>query len=352
MALSDILSPTMDVDAFRPENLPKVAKLAAYAKPEAGRSLFQLLTTAALFAGGWFAMYKSLALPYWATLLLAVPTGGLLVRLFIFQHDAGHGSFFASKRANDLTGFCIGVLTLTPYQFWQKTHAIHHATSGNLDERGFGDIDTLTVREYRSLSPREQLKYRAYRHPLTMFLVGPLFQFMIKHRWPWNVPFSWKREWRSVHLTNLALAGVLALAAATIGLKSFFLVQLPVTFISCAIGAWLFYIQHQYDTTYWERDDRWDYFQASMQGSSYYVLPKVLQWFSGNIGLHHIHHYNSRIPNYKLQACYDENPEFRNVTKLTILSSLHCIRLALWDEERKELVSFRDLERPRQRLAA
>lgn len=344
MAISEILSPKMDVDGFRPENLPKVAKLAAYARAETHKSLFQLFNTAIPFGVMWALMYKSLALPYWATLLLAIPTGGLLVRLFIMQHDAGHGSFFASKKANDLVGFIIGVLTITPYEYWQKTHAIHHATSGNLDKRGYGDIDTLTVREYQSLSPREQFKYRAYRHPFTMFVVGPLFQFMVKHRWPWNVPFTWKREWRSVHLTNLALVIVTALAAATIGLKSFFLVQLPITVVSCAAGAWLFYVQHQYEDTYWERDDRWDYFDASTRGSSMYVLPKVLQWFTGNIGLHHIHHYNSRIPNYKLQACFDENPEFQKVTQLNLWTGLKSIHLALWDESRQKLVSFSDLK--------
>jgi omega-6 fatty acid desaturase (delta-12 desaturase) len=178
-----------------------------------------------------------------------------------------------------------------------------------------------------------------------MFLVGPAFQFMIKHRFPWNVPFSWKREWQSVHRTNLALAVILGIASLTMGLKNFLAIQIPVTLVSCSVGAWLFYIQHQYEDTYWENDKDWDYFDASIRGSSLYVLPKWLQWFTGNIGLHHIHHYNSRIPNYKLQQCYDENREFQNVTKLTLLSSLACIRLALWDETRKKLVGFGDVEK-------
>jgi acyl-lipid omega-6 desaturase (Delta-12 desaturase) len=343
MAMSEIFSPKMDVDSFRAENLPRVAKLASYAKPEASKSLFQLLSTAGLFGLSWYVTYKSLSLPYWATLLLSVLTAGFVVRLFIFQHDAGHGAFFPSKKANDLTGFFIGVLTLTPYEFWQKTHAIHHATSGNLDKRGFGDIDTLTVKEYLGLSSREKLMYRAYRHPFTMFIVGPFFQFVVKHRFPYNIPYSWKREWKSVLLNNLGILGVLLLAWQTVGLKDFFLVQIPVTYLSSTLGAWLFYVQHQYEDTYWERDDKWDYFEASIRGSSFYVLPKVFQWFTGNIGLHHIHHYNSRIPNYRLQQCYDENPEFQRATRLTLASGLKSIRLALWDEERKKLVSFRDL---------
>jgi acyl-lipid omega-6 desaturase (Delta-12 desaturase) len=352
MPISEILSTQMDVDAFRPEHLPNVAKLASYARPEAKKSLFQLFNTIVPFAAIWFILYKSLSFPYWVTLLLAIPAAGLEVRLFIMQHDAGHGSFFKSKKANDFLGFWIGVLTLTPYEYWQKTHAIHHATSGNLDERGFGDIDTMTVREYMALSPARKLQYRAYRHPLTMFFLGPFFQFVIRHRYPYNIPRAWKREWRSVYLTNLALAGVLFVAWKTVGIKTFLLIQAPVTLMCCAIGSWLFYIQHQYEDTYWERDENWDYFDASMKGSSMYVLPKVLQWFTGNIGIHHVHHYNSRIPNYKLQACFDENPELQNVTRLTLWSSLKCTRLALWDEDRKKLIGFRDLNQEPQRMAA
>jgi omega-6 fatty acid desaturase (delta-12 desaturase) len=291
----------------------------------------------------WFITYKSLVYSYWVTLLLAVPTTLFVIRLFIIQHDAGHGSFFSSRKANDLVGFWIGVLTLSPYQYWQKTHAIHHATSGNLDKRGFGDIDLLTVDEYKGLSRWGQFKYRAYRHPITMFIVGPFLQFGLVHRLPLNIPKSWKREWKSVHLTNLVLLAVGLLAWKTIGFKNFLLVQVPITFLSCVIGSWLFYIQHQYENTYWRRDHEWDYFEASVKGSSYYVLPKILQWFTGSIGLHHIHHYNSRIPNYALQKCFDENPEFQNVTRLTLWSSLKCIPLALWNEHSQKLVAFRSI---------
>lgn len=343
MAVPTSFAPKIDVSYTQIDALPKISKLMGYAQSETKKSLWQVVNTAIPFGFMWYLTYKSLALPYWVTLLLSIPTSLFVVRLFIMQHDAGHGSFFKSHRANDLIGYWIGVLTLSPYHYWQKTHAIHHATSGNLDKRGFGDIDTLTVAEYQSLSRWDQFKYRAYRHPLTMFVVGPFFQFVIKHRFPYNIPKSWKREWRSVHLTNLALVTVLCAAGVTLGLKNFLLVQLPITFLACFAGAWLFYIQHQYADTYWRRDKDWDYFEASVKGSSYYVLPKILQWFTGSIGLHHIHHYNSRIPNYALQKCYDENPEFQKVTRLSILSSLKCIRLALWDETNEKLISFRDL---------
>jgi omega-6 fatty acid desaturase (delta-12 desaturase) len=341
MPVSTTFSPKLDVAYSKIDALPPISKLMGYATADTKKSLWQIVNTAIPFGMMWVVTYKSLAYPYWVTLLLSVPTALFVVRLFIMQHDAGHGSFFRSHKANDFIGFWIGILTLSPYQYWQKTHAIHHATSGNLDKRGFGDIDTLTVTEYDSLSTWERFKYRAYRHPLTMFVVGPFFQFVIKHRFPYNIPPSWKREWRSVHLTNLVLLGVLLLAWSTIGVKNFLLVQIPVTFLSCFLGAWLFYIQHQYPDTYWKRDKDWDYFQASVKGSSYYVLPKILQWFTGSIGLHHIHHYNSRIPNYGLQKCFDENPEFQSVTRLTIRSSLACIRLALWDEEKQKLISFK-----------
>lgn len=346
MAVATTFSPKLDTAYSKIDALPPISKLMGYAKADTKKSLWQILNTAIPFGIMWYATYKSLAYSYWVTMLLSIPTALFVVRLFIMQHDAGHGSFFKSHKANDFIGFWIGILTLSPYQYWQKTHAIHHATSGNLDKRGFGDIDTLTVAEYRGLSRWEQFKYRAYRHPLTMFVVGPFFQFVIKHRFPYNIPKSWKREWKSVHLTNLVLAGVLLLAWSTIGLKNFLLVQIPVTFLSCFLGAWLFYIQHQYADTYWKRDTDWDYFQASVKGSSYYVLPKILQWFTGSIGLHHIHHYNSRIPNYELQKCFDENPEFQSVTRLTILSSLACIRLALWDEDKEKLISFKSLSVP------
>lgn len=320
-----------------------VEKLAPYARPDLKRSLFQLANSALLFAGLWTLMLLSLKVSYWLTLALAIPTAGMSIRLFIIQHDCGHGSFFRSRRANDAVGFVLGVVTFTPYGYWRKTHAIHHATSGNLDERLLGDVTTLTVREYLGLPLRRRWAYRAYRHPLVLFVVGPFYQFLLKHRLPFDLPLSWKREWASVLRTNLALVAVGVLAWATIGLKALLLVQLPITMISGIAGIWLFYIQHQYEDAYWKRNEDWDFHDAGFEGSSFYDLPRIMHWFTGNIGVHHVHHMSSRIPNYRLLECHRAHPEFERVKRLTFWKSLHCARLKLWDEKAGRLVSFRGL---------
>lgn len=317
--------------------------LKPYKKPQLGSSLFQLLTTAPLFFLTWALMYWSLDVSYWLTVALAFPAGGLLIRLFIFQHDCGHGSFFPSQKANNAVGFLLGVLTLTPYGYWRRTHAIHHATTGDLDNREFGDIKTLTVAEYRARSPRDQFLYRLYRSPLVLFFVGPLFQFVVKHRLPMDIPWKWKKEWASVLWTNVALAVVIGALWVTIGIKAVLLVHLPILVITTSVGVWLFYVQHQFEDTYWRGNENWNYHEAALAGSSYYRLPKVLQWFTGNIGLHHVHHLSSRIPNYLLQKCHDENPELHGVTILTLGESFRTARLRLWDEERERLIGFRDL---------
>jgi omega-6 fatty acid desaturase (delta-12 desaturase) len=288
-------------------------------------------------------MIYSLNYGYWVTLLFAVPTAGFLVRLFIIQHDCGHGAFFPSRTANNTLGFLLGVVTLTPYTYWRKTHAIHHATAGNLDRRGWGDITTLTVKEYLALPKHRQLAYRLYRHPGLMFLVGPAFQFIVKHRFPWDLPSRQKRAWRSVHLTNLILVLLVSLFSLTIGLPRLLLVQLPVTLIASVIGVWLFYIQHQFEPTYWQHHNHWQFHRAGLQGSSYYDLPAVLRWFTANIGLHHIHHLNSQIPSYKLQQCFNDTPPLQNVTRLTLWRSLRCASLKLWDEGQQKLVGFQRL---------
>jgi len=319
------------------------ALLRPYRSPVLARSLFQLISTVLLFAAGLTLMLWSLDLSYALTLALAVPTAGLLVRLFIIQHDCGHGSFFDSRRANDLVGSAIGVVMLTPYHYWRKTHAIHHATHGDLDRRDFGDIMTLTVAEYRALSRSGRIGYRFYRNLFVMLVLGPIYQFGIKHRFPFDAPRSWRREWASVLWTNLGIAAVLIAAGLTIGVGSLALVYLPVMLIASAAGIWLFYVQHQFEDSYWTENERWSFHKAGTQGSSFYDLPRVLHWFTGNIGYHHIHHLASQIPNYRLPRCYAENPELQEVTRLTLLESLRCARLKLWDEAQGKLVGFGDI---------
>ena len=325
--------------------------LARYRGSDLRRSLWQLVNTATLFVACWYASYRSLEVGYWLTLLCAVPSALMVARLFMIQHDCGHGSFFKSTTANTTLGYILGVFTLVPYTYWRKTHAIHHSSSGNLDGRDFGDIDTLTVREYLSRSPFKRLMYRLYRHPAVLLLIGPAYQFVFKHRLPLDIPKGWRREWLSVHVTNIGLAAVIALMWWLVGLKAFLLVQLPITLVAGAIGVYLFYVQHQYEDTYWRYREAWNYYASGMEGASHLVMPKILQWCTANIGLHHIHHMASRIPNYRLQKAFDENPVLHQVTTLTLRQSVHTLWLTLWDEDEKKLVRFRELKRIRQRIA-
>jgi omega-6 fatty acid desaturase (delta-12 desaturase) len=285
-------------------------------------------------------------------LLLAIPTAGVMVRLFIIQHDCGHGSFFRSRRANDTLGFFLGILTMSPYQYWRRQHAIHHATSGNLDERGVGDVSTLTVKEYQALPVGKRLAYRLYRNSFILFFLGPVYVFILKHRFPFDVPRTWKKEWVSVFTTNLALAAVFVVMALTIGFQRFLMIQLPVTLIAATAGVWLFYVQHQFENTYWKRGADWDFFEACIQGSSFYDLPRILHWFTGNIGFHHVHHLASLIPNYRLKQCMRDNPELQEVQHLSLRQSLKCARLKLWDEETAKLIRFRDLRPARSRAGS
>jgi omega-6 fatty acid desaturase (delta-12 desaturase) len=315
-------------------------RLAPFRRPSTARSVWQLVSTALLLAGAWTLMYFSLGVGYWLTLLLAVPAAFFLMRLFIVQHDCGHGSFFRSPRVADIVGSALGVLTLTPYHYWKKAHAMHHATSGNLEHRGFGDIDTLTVGEYQALSRWGRFKYRVYRHPVILFGVGAVLHFFVRHRLPTIVPRTWTRARWSIFWTDVALAGFVVGMGLLVGFRQFLLVHVPLMTLSCSMGVWLFYVQHQFEPTYWEHDEQWAYNDAALVGSSYYRLPRLLQWATGNIGLHHVHHLSARIPNYRLQEALESIPELQRVTTLTLRESLRCVRLALWDERERKLVRF------------
>ena len=316
--------------------------LAPYRQPNHGRAALELLVTVVPLAGLWVLMWIALDISYWLALPLAVPAAGFLVRLFMIQHDCGHGSFVRSRRANDWIGRSIGVLTLTPYGYWRQSHATHHATSGNLDRRGIGDIDVLTVSEYRGLSLWGRLRYRVYRHPLVMFGIGPAYVFIVQQRLPLGFKSGKRESWSSTMTTNVVIALIAAAFVALIGFKAFLLLYLPVVLLAGSIGVWLFYVQHQFGDTTWQNDEKWDLHDAALHGSSYYDLPWLLRWFTANIGVHHVHHLCSRIPYYRLACVLRDHPELRDVGRLTLRESLSCVRLALWDETRRRMVSFRE----------
>ena len=312
---------------------------------DAERSIFQLVTTGTVFILLLIIMGVASRGHYWLTLLLSVPTAGLLVRLFIIQHDCGHGSFFASRLANDILGRALSLLTLTPYSSWKAGHAAHHASTGNLDRRGSGDVETMTVAEYQSSGFLRRLGYRLYRNPLVMVLFGAPINFIVLQRLPTGSALRDRKRRNSILALDLALIVAFGLPCALFGAWTILMTYLPVIVIGSWIGNWLFYVQHQFEETHWERGGDWDFHVAAMAGSSYFKLPPVLQWFSGNIGLHHVHHLCSRVPNYRLQACLDAAPELHGVTRLiTLRESLGCWRLALWDERRNVLVGFRNLK--------
>ena len=315
--------------------------LTRYRQPSNGRGVFEIGITIIPLVALWLLAWLTLDLGYWLSLLIAVPAAGFLVRLFMIQHDCGHGSFFRHRMANDWVGRVIGVLTLTPYHFWQRSHAMHHATSGNLDRRGFGDIDTLTVREYRALSRWRRLRYRLYRHPAVMFGVGPAYLFVLQHRLPVGLMRAGRGPWLSTMATNLAIAVIVAALIWLIGVKAFLLVHLPIMLLAASAGVWLFYVQHQFEQTTWADDSRWNLHEAALHGSSHYELPPVLRWFTANIGVHHVHHLCSRIPCYRLPQVLRDHPELRDVGRLTLWQSFRCVRLVLWDERQHRLVSFK-----------
>jgi omega-6 fatty acid desaturase (delta-12 desaturase) len=296
-------------------------------------------------------MYLSLSVSWWLTFPLALLAGGLLVRVFIIFHDCGHGSFFKSRVANDVTGFIAGLLTFTPYYHWRWEHSLHHASSGDLDRRGTGDIWTMTVQEYLESSRWRRFAYRLARNPLILFVIAPVFLFAIRERFP--SPSANTRERHSVWLMNTALFAMVVSLSLIFGWKEYLLIQLTIMVFSGAIGVWMFYVQHQFEGTYWERGEAWEYTAAALQGSSFYRLPRLLQWFTGNIGFHHIHHLSPRIPNYNLERCHRSNPLFEQVQAVTMLTSLKSLTFHLWDEQKRRLVSFGQIRHlPRVKTAA
>lgn len=317
--------------------------LHQYQQPDVKRSLWQIINSIIPYLALLVAMYFSLEISYWLTLLLAIPAAGLMVRIFIISHDCGHGSFFKSQKARDIIGFITGVIAFVPYKQWRHSHAIHHATCANLDRRGLGDIWTLTVEEYLALSFWRRMEYRLYRNPFILFGVGTLYLFLIGQRFPEKG--AKKKERNSVHFTNLALLAAILVTTLTIGIKSYLLIQLPILFFGAIAGVWLFYVQHQFEDVYWERNQSWDFQAAALQGSSYYKLPGIFRWFTGNIGFHHIHHLNSRIPNYYLKQCHQILTQHIEIEPITLMKSLKSLKCRLWDEENYKLVGFGYLKR-------
>jgi acyl-lipid omega-6 desaturase (Delta-12 desaturase) len=317
--------------------------LAPYRTPDARQSIIEIVLTAVPFLVLWGAAYVSLSVSYWLTLFFCVLTSLFLVRLFLIQHDCGHGSFFERRESNDWVGRTIGVLTMTPYQVWRHSHAKHHAGSGNLDRRGHGDIDTLTVREYRAMTPLQRLLYRIYRFPPVMFGIGPVYVFMLKQRLPFDFMKGGLKFWISAMGTNVALVVLWGSMIWLVGWKEFLMVHLPVCVITGAVGIWLFYVQHQFEDSYWAESHEWTVEEAALYGSSHYDLPQPFRWLTANIGVHHVHHLYSRIPYYKLQKVMRDFPELASIRRFGFIESLACLRVRFWDEELKRMVSIREV---------
>jgi omega-6 fatty acid desaturase (delta-12 desaturase) len=338
------MAPTLD-QASGPSETAWLKILSKYRKPHAGRSTFELAVTVIPFTALWILSWLAVHYGIWIGMVLVIPAAAFLLRLFMIQHDCGHGSFFARRRIDDWTGRVIGVLTMTPYDYWRRAHATHHASAGNLDERGVGDIATLTVKEYKALSATGRLKYRLYRNPLVMFGIGPIWVFLFKQRLPFGMMRSGALPWVSTMATNGAIAILAALLIWWIGVVPFLLVHLPIVVLAAAAGVWLFYVQHQFEDTHWSEGNEWQFQQAALHGSSHYDLPLVLRWITGNIGIHHVHHLSSKVPYYRLPEVLRDYPELGDIGRITIMQSLRCVNLVLWDEGSKRLVSFREARR-------
>jgi acyl-lipid omega-6 desaturase (Delta-12 desaturase) len=317
--------------------------LAPYARPHLGRSALDLATSVVPFLAGWAGMYLGLEIGYWFSLCLAFPTAGFLLRTFIVFHDCTHGSFLPTKRANHVLGVFTGLLVFTPFARWRHQHAVHHGSAGDLDRRGTGDVHTVTLDEYRAMSGMGRFAYRLFRNPLVMFTIGPIYSMMIMPRF---VPVDERPRIRnSVLLTNLALAVVITAGCLVFGPFTFFIIEGPVVLLAGMAGVFLFYVQHQFEDVYWESSDRWSYAEAALRGSSYLKLPQPLQWFSGNIGLHHVHHLNAKVPNYHLQAAHDNNPIFHDVPVLTLWDGIKTARFKVIDDRTGRLLTWGDVRR-------
>lgn len=340
-----VCSAPRDGGRSRPDAVAWGRALRPYRGSNAVRGARELAVTVIGFASIVYSMIWAIEIelfPLYALLIL--PASGFLVRLFMIQHDCAHRSFFPSRRANDCVGRLIGIATLTPHDHWRTSHAFHHASSGDLDRRGIGDVLTLTVAEYLARSPWGRFRYRLYRHPAVMFGIGPSFLFLLHNRLPLGFIKNGWRPWLSTMATNFGIGAALALLIATVGVRTFLWVYPPTVLIAAAAGVWLFYVQHQFEGVYWERQAEWDYYTAALKGSSFYQLPKVLQWFSGNIGFHHIHHLSPRIPNYNLERCHRAEPLFQIVKPVTFFASFKSLTFRLWDEQRRKLVGFGGLK--------
>jgi omega-6 fatty acid desaturase (delta-12 desaturase) len=314
------------------------AIVAKYEKPSLGRAIWQMVNTLVPFAALWWLMSITVTVSWWYTVPLAILAAGFVVRAFIIFHDCGHGSFFANRTANNVVGFITGMITFTPYLQWRWEHAVHHATNGDLDRRSVGDVWTMTVKEFEAASPGKRFLYRLNRNPFILFAIVPVFLFMVHQRFP--NPKASPREKRSAWWMNLALVGMMTAMSLWLGFKTYIILQVIVMGVAASAGVWLFYVQHQFEDTYWERSENWDFLTAALKGSSFYKLPKILQWFSGNIGFHHIHHLSSRIPNYYLEKCHKAEPLFQQVKPITLWSSMKSLTFRLWDEEKRKLVGY------------
>lgn len=337
----EIVSPDSTQPTTRQDLIQTVAK---YAQSDYRKAIWQISNTLIPYLGLWALMIFTVlqGYSYWITLMLSVAAAGFLVRTFILFHDCCHSAFFPSRIANKIFGNIAGIMTFTSYGDWKRTHIIHHSASGDLDRRGVGDIWTLTVDEYLASSRLKRFAYRFFRNPLVLFIIVPPILFLILQRF--TSSDAGKRERQSIIFTNSAIAAIIAVMSLTLGFWNYLAIQLPIILIAASVGMWLFYVQHQYEDVYWSRHQSWDLTKSGLEGSSYYKLPKVLQWIAGNIGLHHIHHVRANIPNYNLQRCYDEVPALQTVAPLTLGKSLKSLWLNLWDEQGQKLVSFRSIK--------